>query len=101
MSNIIPHRIRMARQAQGLSMDKLVEKIGNTISKMSIAKMERGRFLPSQDVLSQIAQVCNVPISYFYSKKYTTSGFDFRIKGGASAQKTKQIEAKLKIILSV
>ena len=97
MSNIIPHRIRMARQAQGLSMDKLVEKIGNTISKMSISKMERGIFLPSQDVLRQIAQVCNVPISYFYSKEYTTSGFDFRIKGGASAQKTKQIEAQLKI----
>ena len=97
MSNIIPHRIRMARQAQGLSMDKLVEKIGNTISKMSISKMERGIFLPSQDVLRQIAQVCNVPISYFYSKEYTTSGFDFRIKGGASAQKTKQIEALLKI----
>ena len=90
MKNFLSHRIRIARQAQGLSMDKLVEKMGNTISKMSISKIERGVFSPSQDILNQIAQICNVPVSYFYSKEYTTSGFDFRIKGGASAQKTKQ-----------
>ena len=97
MKNFLSHRIRIARQAQGLSMDKLVEKMGNTISKMSISKIERGVFSPSQDILNQIAQICNVPVSYFYSKEYATSGFDFRIKQGASVHKTKQIEAKLKI----
>ncbi len=96
MSNIIPHRIRMARQAQGLSMDKLVEKMGSTISKMSISKIERGVFAPSQDMLCQIAQACKVPVSYFYSKEQTIRDFDFRIKGGAPAHKTKQIEAQLK-----
>ena len=97
MKNFLSHRIRMARQAQGLSMDKLVEKMGNTISKMSISKIERGVFNPSQQVLETIASVCNVPVSYFYSKEYATSGFDFRIKQGASVHKTKQIEAQLKI----
>ena len=96
MKKFIANRIRMARQAQGLSMDKLVEKMGNTISKMSISKIERGIFHPSQDVLSQIAQVCNVPMSYFFSKEYSINNFDFRIKGGKiPAQKEKQIKAQL------
>lgn len=97
MKAIMPYRLKTARQSKGLSMDKLVEKLGSTISKMSISKMERGVFNPSQEVLAAIAQVCGVPVSYFYKRDYADSGFVFRVKGGVPAHKTKQIEAKLKI----
>lgn len=94
MADIIPHRIRMARQAQGLSMDELVKKMGGAISKMSISKIERGVFQPSQDILLSIAQVCSVPMSYFYRQNYNIDKLDFRIKGASTTQ-IKQIKSRL------
>lgn len=94
MSEIIPHRIRMARQAQGLSMDELVKRMNGAISKMSISKIERGMFRPSQDTLTAIAQVCKVPMAYFYRQDYGMKPFDFRIKG-ATTRQTKQAESRM------
>ena len=94
MEELIPHRIRMARQAQGLSMDELVKKMGGTISKMSISKIERGVFQPSQDILLSIAQACKVPMSYFYRQDYIVESFAYRIKNVSSIH-AKQIEAHL------
>lgn len=94
MTELISNRIRMARQAQGLSMDELVKRIGGAISKMSISKIERGLFRPSQEVLLSIAQACKVPVTYFYRQSYKMKKFDFRIKGASSMQ-MKQIESNL------
>ena len=97
MNKMMPNRLKTARQSKGLSMDKLVSKMGGIVSKMYISEIERGVYNPSQEVLAAIAQVCGVPVSYFYKQDYADSGFVFRVKGGVPAHKTKQIEAKLKI----
>ena len=96
MNEVIPYRLKTARQSQGLSMDKLVSKMGGIVSKMYISEIERGVYNPSQEALAAIAQVCGVPVSYFYKQDYADSGFYFRIKNGTASQ-YKQIEAKLKI----
>ncbi|MBQ3805629.1 MAG: helix-turn-helix domain-containing protein [Prevotella sp.] len=96
MNEVIPYRLKTARQSQGLSMDKLVSKMGGIVSKMYISEIERGVYNPSQEALAAIAQVCGVPVSYFYKQDYADSGFCFRTKNGTSSQH-EQIKAKLKI----
>ncbi len=95
MKRIVSHRIRMARLSQGLSMDDLVEKMDASISKMSISKIERGLFNPSQQVVRSIAKVCKVPESYFYANDCSFTEFYYRKKNGLPLRKLKQIEAQL------
>lgn len=46
-------------------MDMLVSCIDGIVSKMAISKYERGLMLPSDDVLSQIANACGVTVDFF------------------------------------
>lgn len=48
-----------------MSMDMLVNRIGGIVSKMAISKYERGIMLPSDEVLSRIANACDVTVDFF------------------------------------
>lgn len=65
MNSTIPYRLKLIRKLRGLSMDMLVNRIGGIVSKMAISKYERGIMLPSDDVLSKIANVCGVTTDFF------------------------------------
>jgi Zn-dependent peptidase ImmA (M78 family)/DNA-binding XRE family transcriptional regulator len=62
---MIGARIRRARKAKGLSLEKLALKVGN-ITKQSINKYELGKATPSSDILLRIARVLDVKVEYFF-----------------------------------
>ncbi|MBD4339129.1 helix-turn-helix domain-containing protein, partial [Xanthomonas citri pv. citri] len=71
--------IRIARKSQRMSMDNLVERMGNrAISKNSISRIERGLLRPSIHTLRAIADACKVPLSYFYDDDVYIGELDFR-----------------------
>ena len=49
-------RLRTARKMAGLSLEDLSEKIGGAVTRQAISKYERGRMLPSPEVLCRLTQ---------------------------------------------
>lgn len=58
-------RLREARQMMGLSMDKLVERTNEAITKQSISRYEKGIMRPKCDALQAIAKALNISEEYF------------------------------------
>jgi Zn-dependent peptidase ImmA (M78 family)/DNA-binding XRE family transcriptional regulator len=57
-------RLHQARQAKGLSLRGLAEKVG--VSAMMLSKYERAESMPSSDVLLALAQALGVRAEYFF-----------------------------------
>ncbi|EKN6275823.1 helix-turn-helix transcriptional regulator [Yersinia enterocolitica] len=66
---MVPKRLKEAREAAGLSQEKLSELIGiegvNTRSRLS--NYEVGRFSPPFDFVLRVAKVLDYPENYFYT----------------------------------
>ncbi|MCD8237031.1 MAG: XRE family transcriptional regulator [Prevotellaceae bacterium] len=87
-------RIKIARKSQRMSMDDLVERMGDrAISKNSISKIERGLLRPSLQTLEAIADACKVPLSYFYDRDINIGNLDFRFEKDMPIKKVEQIRA--------
>ena len=54
----IPHNLRKARQAAGLTQSQVAE--AADVTDATISRIERGRFLPSQDLLGRLASAVGV-----------------------------------------
>ena len=54
-------RIRAARQAAGLSQEKLAERLG--LTRQAVTKWETGQSAPSTENLLRLAEVLGVPVS--------------------------------------
>lgn len=69
VENMVPKRLKAARQAAGLSQKQLAKLIdvdgSNPNSRLS--NYEVGRFTPSFDVIVRIAKALDYPESYFYT----------------------------------
>ncbi|MBV8043046.1 helix-turn-helix transcriptional regulator [Pluralibacter sp.] len=65
---MVPRRLRAAREAAGLSQEKLAELIGidGANSRSRLSNYEVGRFSPPYDVIVRIAKLLNYPEYYFY-----------------------------------
>ncbi|HDO7154518.1 helix-turn-helix domain-containing protein [Yokenella regensburgei] len=65
---MVPRRLKAAREAAGLSQEKLAELIGidGANSRSRLSNYEVGRFSPPFDVIVRIAKVLNYPEYYFY-----------------------------------
>nr|WP_159466127.1 helix-turn-helix transcriptional regulator [Scandinavium goeteborgense] len=65
---MVPRRLKVAREAAGLSQEKLAELIGidGTNSRSRLSNYEVGRFSPPFDVVVRIAKALNYPEYYFY-----------------------------------
>lgn len=50
-------RLRAARKMAGLSMEELAAKLGGRVTKQAISKYERGRMMPSPDVMERLVEV--------------------------------------------
>jgi Zn-dependent peptidase ImmA (M78 family)/transcriptional regulator with XRE-family HTH domain len=50
-------RLRAARKMAGLSMEELAAKLGGRVTKQAISKYERGRMMPSPDVMEHLVEV--------------------------------------------
>ncbi len=61
LKSIIGARVKAARRAAGLTQAVLAERIDRTVE--TVSNIERGRSLPPLDVLDQIADLTNCPLS--------------------------------------
>ena len=61
-------RLRIARNTLGMSLDSLVEQLGNAVTKQAISKYERGLMTPKPQLVQKIADALGVKEAYFYGK---------------------------------
>lgn len=66
MKEIFSKRLKSARSMAALSQDKLVEKMGNIVSKNAISKYERGQMMADSNVLLALSKALNVKLDYFF-----------------------------------
>lgn len=64
-NEIFSIRLQEARQMAGLSMEKLAARMGETITKQSISRYEKGVMHPRSDALTSLAKALNISESYF------------------------------------
>ena len=64
--NILSEKFRTKRKELGLSQQTLAEGI---CEQSQISKIERGRFIPSADLLFKLSQRLEVPLDYFFNEQ--------------------------------
>ena len=95
LKEIFPIRLKSARKMAGLSMDDLVGKMKNDISKSAIGKYELGKMLPDSKNLIALANALNVNVDYFFRPlNYKLINIEFRKKAKLQQAKQRQIKAK-------
>ncbi len=98
MKEIFAHRLKSARKAKGLSMEKLAGQIG--VTKQMISKYEKGESLPDSRHLILLSQVLEKEPDYFFKPiKVDVNNIRFRkkakLKGRILAQLQEQILDKI------
>ena len=63
---IFARRLRNARVMAGYSMDDLVREMGNSVSKMTISKLERQQIRPSSSIVMSLSDALRVSPDYFF-----------------------------------
>lgn len=96
-SEIFAARLKNARVMSGCSMDKLVSAMGNTISKMTISKYEKGMLVPNSTTLLSLANALNQPVDYFF-RPFTLSVETVKFRKKKSALSARQEESLRKRI---
>lgn len=61
-----PDRLKNARKMNGLSLQELSDRLGNSLSKQALNRLETGQLKPDSDILSQLCKVLNVTLDYFF-----------------------------------
>ena len=94
-------RIRVSRQALGLSLRDLESKIDNRVSAQAISKYERDESIPSSGVLIALAGALGVSEDYLVSETdIVLESVDFRKKSLTSAKEKIRLKQKCLIFLS-
>ncbi|UFJ40102.1 XRE family transcriptional regulator [Brevibacillus humidisoli] len=62
-SSFVPERLKEGREARGLTLVELAEKIG--VTHQAVSKYEKGKAVPAHNVLDRITYVLNLPLSFF------------------------------------
>lgn len=89
-------RLKLARDAAGLSLRDLEGALGKLVSAQAIGKYERGEMEPSQPVLLALSKVLKVSPHYLLSdRKVTVEAIDFRKDVSVDAKAEKATEAAL------
>ena len=89
-------RIKVSRQALGLSLRDLESKIDNRVSAQAISKYERDESMPSSGVLIALAGALGVSEDYLVSDtEIVLESVDFRKKSFTGAKEKNQVEAKV------
>lgn len=93
MEAIFAERLKRARQKAGLSMDKLVLKIDNQLSKNAISKYEKGINKPNSQTILLLANALDVSVDYFFRKPdLEIKPFEFRKKAKLGVTRLKSIK---------
>lgn len=65
-NEIFALRLKNARIMKGYSMDELVSKMGNNVSKMAISKYENCQLAPNSTIIISLSKALQQPIDYFF-----------------------------------
>lgn len=98
-NKICPSKIKEAREARGLSLAQLSEKIG--VTSQAISKYEKGEMIPSSSVLLKIVDTLNFPVGFFSvedKNKLTSQIIYFRSNKNLTIKLKKACEIRVKWI---
>jgi len=90
-------RLKRARIKAGLSMDELVAKAANIVSKQAISQYEKNLKNPSSTVLIALANALEVGVDYFFRNINVTIGeVDFRKQSTFGKKKQEVLKEKVR-----
>lgn len=96
----LPERLKCAREARCLSGQSLADLVG--VTRSAISQYERGEQTPSPAVLGRIAEVLNLPNSYFMTTMSAVTGAVFyRSFASALAKHRLRAERRLEWLVSI
>ncbi|SRR5712691_510791 len=91
---MIGSRLKLAREAAGLSLRELQDRINNLVSAQAIGKYERDEMMPSSSVLLALAKALTVTPDYLLSKREVKlAEIDFRRHTAAGEKEQRAVEA--------
>lgn len=91
---MIGKRLKLAREAAGLSLRAMEEAIHGKVSAQAIGKYENDQMMPSSDVLLALARALKVSPEYLLSNRdIALSGVDFRREPVVGAREEKAVQA--------
>jgi Zn-dependent peptidase ImmA (M78 family)/DNA-binding XRE family transcriptional regulator len=97
MTSSFGQRLKAARLMAGLSMDALVTKMGNSISKQAISKYENGLMSPDSKIVLALADALSVKPDFFFSQiDLPLEAVNFRKKAALGKKEIDSIKARVK-----
>lgn len=95
MENLFGKRLKQSRQAAGLSLRALAQKVG--VSPSAIQKYELGKIVPSSDMLIKLSNALEISVEYLFRPQNITLGeFKFRKKASLRVKAFKAIEYNIR-----
>ena len=93
---MIGQRLKIARNAKGLSIRDLIVKINNRVTAQAVSKYERNESMPSSRVLLALADALDVSVDYLVGDGHMSlEAVEFRKKRLTSRRQEAQVEAKV------
>ena len=95
---IFAQRLKQARILKKISMDQLVESIGNLVSKQAISKYESAKMKPNSTILIALATALDVDVEYFFRPfTFDVNQFQvsFRKKSDTSAKDVNALKVQI------
>jgi Zn-dependent peptidase ImmA (M78 family)/transcriptional regulator with XRE-family HTH domain len=93
---MIGNRLLLARQAAGLSLRALAERLDGMVTAQAILKYEKDRAMPGSKILLAMAKALNVSPDYLLSnREIELSGLEFRKAAAAGAKQEKAVQARV------
>lgn len=87
-------RLKSARKMEGLSLQNLADRMGNTVSRQAINKYEQGKMRPDSTVLLSLAAALRVTPDYFFRATAPLQSIEFRKHSAFSMKEKHRIECK-------
>lgn len=97
IADIFPRRLRQARLMRGLSLEKLSQMLGSSVTRQAINKYEKGQMKPDSHVLIALAKALNVKVDYFF-RPYTVEvgRVEFRRKSGFTEKMAAAVKERVR-----
>lgn len=94
---LFSQRLHSARVMAGLSMDDLVEKMAEKVSKPAISKYEHGQMMPESNILIALADALGVGIDYFFTPaNLELTGLNFRKKASLGVKAVQSLTERVR-----
>lgn len=93
---MIGNRLKLARNAAGLSLRALADQMNGLVSAQAIGKYEQNKMMPGSQVLLALARTLKVSPDYLLSERdIEISGVEFRKAPSAGAKEETTIQARV------